>query len=58
VGLDKLDKIIEIVAELSVLCMVMFLAAFFCYRVLLLPKAADKAIERIHEVEEILSERR
>tara|TARA_B100001093_G_C26235421_1_gene762076 strand:+ start:415 stop:582 length:168 start_codon:yes stop_codon:yes gene_type:complete len=52
------DKTIEVFAELSVLCMVMFLAAFFCYRVILLPKAAGETIKKIHEVEEILSEKR
>jgi len=53
-----LEKTIEILAELSVLCIVMFLAAFFCYRVILLPKAAGESIKKIHEIEEILSEKR
>ena len=43
---------------MTVLAMSMLLAAFFCYRVLLLPKATDKAIIKIYEVEEIISEGR
>ena len=45
----------EEVAELSVLALAMFLAAFFCYRVILLPDASNKSIEKIHEIENILS---
>ena len=45
-------------AELIVLAMSMFLAAFFCMRVLFIPQNANKAIEKIYEVEETLSERR
>tara|TARA_B100001059_G_C17545101_1_gene432389 strand:- start:57 stop:224 length:168 start_codon:yes stop_codon:yes gene_type:complete len=51
-----LEKTIETIAELSVLCMAMFLAAFFCFRVLLVPEASSSAIYKIHEVEELLSE--
>lgn len=50
------DKTVDTIAELSILCMVMFLAAFFCLRVLLLPEASSSAIYKIHEVEELLSE--
>ncbi len=46
----------EEVAELTILAMVMFLAAFFCYRVILLPDASNKSIKKIHEIENILSE--
>ena len=53
-----MDRKLEVLSEMTVLAMSMFLAAFFCYRVLLLPKATDKAITTIYEVEEILSERR
>ena len=45
-------------AELAVLAMSMFLAAFFCLKVLFIPQNAYKAIEKIHEVEETLSEKR
>ena len=49
---------LEVFSEMLVLAMSMFLAAFFCYRVALLPKATDKVIITIYEVEEILSEKR
>jgi len=52
------DRKLEVLAEMTVLAMSMLLAAFFCYRVLLLPKATDKAIIKIYEVEEIISEGR
>jgi hypothetical protein len=52
------DKKLEIAAEMTVLAMAMFLAAFFCFRVLLLPKATTHAVDKIYDVEEILSEKR
>ena len=52
------DKTIEIIAEMTILAAVMFLAAFFCFRVLLLPKTSATTMDKIHEVEEILSEKR
>ena len=48
----------ETFAELAILAMSMFLAAFFCFRVLLLPQNAGNAIEKVYEVEQILSEER
>ena len=48
----------ETVAELTVLAMAMFLAAFFCFRVLLLPEASISTIEKIYEVQEKISEKR
>ena len=48
----------ETVAELLVLAMAMFLAAFFCLRVAFIPQNADRAIEKIYEVEDTLSEGR
>ena len=51
------DKTMEILAEMVVLALVMFLAAFFCFRVLLLPKASTSEIHKIYEVEETLSEK-
>ena len=54
----EFDKKIEMLAEMSVLAIVMFLAAFFCFRVLLLPKATSGVIDTIYEVEEIISEER
>ena len=46
------------IAELLILAMSMFLAAFFCLRMLFIPQNAHKAIEKIYEVEEKISERR
>tara|TARA_Y100000004_G_C8849886_1_gene384274 strand:+ start:759 stop:908 length:150 start_codon:yes stop_codon:yes gene_type:complete len=43
---------VETVAELTILAMSMFLAAFFCFRVLLLPEATETAIIKIYEIEE------
>ena len=43
-------------AELLILAMSMFIAAFFCMRVLFIPQNAHKAIEKIYEVEEKISE--
>ena len=54
----RTDKIIEFAAEMTILAAVMFLAAFFCFRVLLLPKATEAVIEKVYEVEEILPEKR
>jgi hypothetical protein len=39
------EKKLEIIGEMTVLAMAMFLAAFFCFRVLLLPKATRTTIE-------------
>ena len=46
------------VAELLVLAMSMFIAAFFCMRVLFIPKSATGTIEKIHEIETEIQERR
>tara|TARA_Y100000310_G_scaffold158342_1_gene157768 strand:+ start:230 stop:397 length:168 start_codon:yes stop_codon:yes gene_type:complete len=53
-----IEKKLEIFAEMIVLAAVMFIAAFFCFRVILLPKVSSEAIDKIYEVEEIISERR
>jgi hypothetical protein len=53
-----IEKKLEIFAEMTVIAAVMFLAAFFCFRVLLFPKASPSPIDKIYEVEEALSERR
>ena len=53
-----IEKKLEIFAEMTVIAAVMFLAAFFCFRVLLLPKATQTTIEKVYEVEEILPEKR
>jgi hypothetical protein len=53
-----IEKKLEVIAEMCVLAMAMFLAAFFCFRVLLIPQSSKATIEKIYEVEEILSERR
>jgi len=46
------EKRLEIFAELLVLAMSMFLAAFFCMKVLFIPDSAIKTIDKIYEVEE------
>tara|TARA_B100001094_G_C18195434_1_gene810441 strand:+ start:200 stop:367 length:168 start_codon:yes stop_codon:yes gene_type:complete len=53
-----LDKKIEIFAELSILAMSMFFAAFFCMKVLFIPDSALKTIDKIYEVEEKLYQER
>tara|TARA_R110002074_G_scaffold237176_2_gene409019 strand:+ start:69 stop:236 length:168 start_codon:yes stop_codon:yes gene_type:complete len=53
-----IEQKLEVIAEMSVLIAVMFLAAFFCFRVLLLPKATNSTIDKVYEVEDILSEKR
>ena len=42
------------VVELTILAMVMFLAAFFCLRVILVPKNGLKTIEKLNEVEDMV----
>jgi|TARA_B100000282_G_scaffold51837_2_gene33126 hypothetical protein len=42
----------ETVAELAILAMSMFLAAFFCLKMLAIPDSTIKTIEKINEVEE------
>ena len=41
----------ETVAELTILAMSMFLAAFFCLKVLFIPESTIKTIDKIYEVE-------
>lgn len=53
-----LEKKIEVFAELCILAMSMFLAAFFCLKALCIPDSAIKTIDKIYEVEDILSEKR
>ena len=48
---------VEVVAEMTILAMAMFLAAFFCLRVLILPDSPTNTIERINEVEKIIHEK-
>ncbi len=49
---------VETVAELAILAMSMFLAAFFCLKVLFIPDSAIKTIDKIYEVEEELYQER
>jgi hypothetical protein len=49
---------VEDFAELVILAMSMFLAAFFCLKLLVIPQNGHRAIEKIYEVEETLSEKR
>tara|TARA_R110002074_G_scaffold6846_2_gene30419 strand:+ start:4153 stop:4317 length:165 start_codon:yes stop_codon:yes gene_type:complete len=51
------DKTIELAAEMTILACVMFLVAFFCFRVLLLPNSLPPAIDETHEVGTVLSEK-
>ena len=53
----NLEKKLEIFAEMSILASVMFLAAFFCYRVILMPKATVATVNQIYEFEETLPEK-
>jgi hypothetical protein len=46
-----IDKKLEIMTEMVVLAMAMFLAAFFCFRVMLLPKATETTIDKTHDSE-------
>lgn len=50
------DKVIEIVSEMTILAMVMFLAAFFCLKTLFVPDLAEGTINKVHEVEKTISE--
>tara|TARA_R110000824_G_scaffold147263_2_gene316723 strand:- start:834 stop:998 length:165 start_codon:yes stop_codon:yes gene_type:complete len=52
-----LEKKLEIFAEMSILASVMFLTAFFCYRVILIPKAPVATASQIYEFEETLPEK-
>jgi hypothetical protein len=52
------EKKLEVFAELSILAMSMFLAAFFCMKVLFIPDSAIKAIDKIYEVEEQIYQER
>ena len=49
---------VETVAELLILAMSMFLAAFFCLKVLAIPDSARSTIEKINEVEEQIYQER
>tara|TARA_R100000657_G_C4539668_1_gene16663 strand:- start:275 stop:421 length:147 start_codon:yes stop_codon:yes gene_type:complete len=42
---------VEEVVELMILTMVMFLAAFFCFKVLLFPETTISTIEKVHDIE-------
>jgi hypothetical protein len=53
-----IDKKLEIMAEMLVLCSVMFLAAFFCFRMILLPEAIETTIDKTYEAKESLSQKR
>jgi hypothetical protein len=48
----------EAVAELTVLAIAMFLAAFFCLRLLVLPDATAFIIDKAYEVEETIYQER
>tara|TARA_Y100001963_G_C6791749_1_gene455879 strand:- start:7057 stop:7212 length:156 start_codon:yes stop_codon:yes gene_type:complete len=46
--------VIETITELSVLAMAMFLAAFFCFKLVLFPNGKTSKIEKIYEIEEAI----
>ena len=48
----------EVAAEMVILAAVMFLAAFFCFRIVLLPKATETPIDKVYETQETLSQKR
>ena len=50
------DKTIEVVAEMTILAMVMFLAAFFCLKTLFIPDLTEGAPSKIYEVEKKIPE--
>ena len=54
----SIDKFIETAAEMMVLAAVMFLTAFFCFRIVLLPKAIEAPIDKVYEPQEALSQKR
>jgi len=53
-----LEKKLEVFAELFVLAISMFFAAFFCLKVLFIPDSAMKTIDKIYEVEEKIYQER
>ena len=55
---QRIVTYVENIAELTILAMSMFLAAFFCLRVLVVPQNAQEAIKKLYEVEEEISQRR
>ncbi len=44
--------------EMIILAAVMLLAAFFCFRIVLLPKAIETPIDKVYEPQEALSQKR
>ena len=54
----SIDKFIETATEMIIMAAVMFLTAFFCFRVILLPKAIETPIDKVYEVEEELHQER
>ena len=48
---------VEVVAEMTVLAMAMFLAAFFCLRVLILPDTPTTTLQRINEIEKTIHQK-
>tara|TARA_R110002050_G_scaffold205275_2_gene341025 strand:+ start:465 stop:629 length:165 start_codon:yes stop_codon:yes gene_type:complete len=53
----SVEKKLEVLTEILVMGMISILAAFFCFRVLLLPKANNSPVHKIYEVEETLSQK-
>ena len=49
---------VETVAELAILAMSMFLAAFFCLKILFVPVSTIKTIDKIYEVEKKIYQER
>tara|TARA_R100001163_G_scaffold65610_2_gene63506 strand:- start:555 stop:710 length:156 start_codon:yes stop_codon:yes gene_type:complete len=49
--------VLETIAELSVLAMAMFLAAFFCFKIILFPNGKTNSIEKIYDIEEAIRQK-
>ena len=53
----SVEKKLEVLTEVLVMGMISILAAFFCFRVLLLPKATNSPAHKVYEVQEILPQK-
>ncbi|MAJ44173.1 MAG: hypothetical protein CMF96_05430 [Candidatus Marinimicrobia bacterium] len=51
------NVVLETIAELSVLAMAMFLAAFFCFKIILFPNGKTNSIEKIYDIEETIRQK-
>ena len=49
---------VETFAELTVLAMAMFFAAFFCLKILVVPHSKNNSLKSIYEIKKTLQEER